>query len=383
MASAVFWGLTTSGFRPVWLRSASFADSVIGPVSLQSSGHGPWEANDGLDRSRYASVLYRWAEPRKGLPNVQVCDSTFVSKEWELFGNNVYALSDQLSDALWVNPPAAAERTENKLVQLHEAARCGLRHPATLVSNDPERIRRFIRRNGRTVYKPFKPHTWENGERGDLFHTATTLLDPAMKLDDEVLRICPGIYQAYVDKSSDLRITVIGDRFFPVRISSRAKREFVDWRSHWRDEDFVSSPCKLPATYEDQLSALMKRLNIVYGAIDLAVDQQGELYFLEVNQVGQFLFVESWLDSMPLLQAMCAMLAEGRTDYSLSTCPNVHYKDYLTSDEHQRWKETELPGITEDTSWRSREGRTPGAESSEPPVGSAQLVRRKESNCGI
>ena len=43
----------------------------------------------------------------------------------------------------WVSDPEATRRAENKLVQLEAARACGLRTPRTLVSQDPDTIRRF------------------------------------------------------------------------------------------------------------------------------------------------------------------------------------------------------------------------------------------------
>jgi hypothetical protein len=75
-------------------------------------------------------------------------------------------------------------------------------------------------------------------------------------------------------------------------------------------------------------------LNLCYGAIDLVEDLDGNFWFLEVNQVGQFLFVEQLLPQLTLLQSLCAMLVEGRSDYDPDTCRGVSLAAFRDSGEH-------------------------------------------------
>ncbi|WP_148273345.1 hypothetical protein [Stigmatella aurantiaca] len=54
---------------------------------------------------------------------------------------------------------------------------------------------------------------------------------------------------------------------------------------------------------------------------DRVVDSAGGVHFLEVNQGRQFLFLEEWVDTLPLLKAMCALLAQGRAHCSHGALP--------------------------------------------------------------
>lgn len=59
----------------------------------------------------------------------------------------------------WVNHPQAVRRAESKILQLSEARRCGLSIPRTIISNNPERARRFSESlNGRVVVKAQSAH---------------------------------------------------------------------------------------------------------------------------------------------------------------------------------------------------------------------------------
>jgi hypothetical protein len=98
----------------------------------------------------------------------------------------------------------------------------------------------------------------------------------------------------------------------------------------------------LPAHMENKLRALMHKLGLAYGCIDLVVDPDGGIYFLEVNQAGQFLFVEEALPSMPLLAAMTAMLGTGRRDYALSGSESPRFVDYMRTDDYQAMVERQI-----------------------------------------
>lgn len=334
-AAAVRWALRADGIDALW--SGSLADPALAPMSLHCDSERGLRMDGALDAAGIGAVWYRRPRDPEQFPRAHPGDAPFLRGEWGRFLRNVHALADEGGARLWVNRPAAAATAENKLVQLRAAHRCGLRFPATLVSHDPAEIRRFVRAHGRVVYKPFLTHTWQDAESGRMFSTYARIVEPAMLEDDASLLQCPGIYQAYVDKRCDLRVTAIGERFFAARLRSQHSDGFVDWRVRQAVQGLQAEPGELSAADEGKLRALMRELGLAFGCIDLAVDGDGQAHFLEVNQAGQFLFVEHLVPQLPLLRAMSAMLAQGRPDYSLDAAAPAAYADYLASEEHARW----------------------------------------------
>jgi hypothetical protein len=356
-ASAVRWGLRESGRDATWVTSP--ADGALAPISLHTDGESEWRATGWLDPEPVSAVWFRRAHNPEQFPAANSADTGFLRTEWARFLRNLYGLTDELSDRLWVNRPRSAVAAENKLVQLRAARRAGLRFPPTLVSHDPDAIRRFADRHGRVVYKPFLPHTWKDAASGRMFSTFARILEPAMLADDDSLSLCPGIYQAYVDKQRDVRVVAIGERFFTADLGSHSGQAFVDWRAHTYSPELRAEVGALPGGYQMRLEALLGELGLVFGCVDLVIDRAGEAHFLEVNQAGQFLFLEEMVrGALPLLRAMVALLGEGRADYSLDAVADVSYEAYCASEYHRAWRETvrgDLEAASRGGAWLSVE----------------------------
>ncbi|GAB3025681.1 hypothetical protein GCM10027285_04540 [Oleiagrimonas citrea] len=303
-------------------------------ISIHADGGGMrWWSDACPDAPR--SIWFR----RPAAPEPEPCmesDREFLTVQWKFFQKNLFDLGTKVLDTLWINDPVAAYAAESKLVQLQAAAELDIPFPDMVVTNHAEDVARLIQRWGRVIYKTFYPHSWLSRSKGKLYDLGVTLLDADSELPEASIAMCPGIFQRYIDKTEDIRVTVIGDRIFAVRVLKQSGAAYLDWRQQVLADETRMETVQLPAAWEERIRRLMKKLGIVVGCADLVVDQQGDMYFLEVNQAGQFLFVEEKLPEVPLLRAMTAMLMQGRCDYSLDACDPVHFGDFKRSDEHQR-----------------------------------------------
>lgn len=217
-------------------------------------------------------------------------------------------------DAFWVNPMVARNRATSKPLQLHEAARAGLRIPPTLCSNDPDRIRRFLEAYpGETIFKTFAPAQWKTAEGVAMGFTNTVTEDDLP--DDEILRLCPGIFQRRVAKNHELRVTYMGHHAVVARLlSQKSDGGRVDYRAAFAGIEI--EPAVLPDPVDRACRALMERLGLVFGCFDLIVTPEGEHVFIEVNEMGQFLWIEQLCPDLLTLEPFCAFLLSGRSDFT-------------------------------------------------------------------
>lgn len=65
----------------------------------------------------------------------------------------------------------------------------------------------------------------------------------------------------------------------------------IDFRKNY--DHIRSIPFALPLDIEEKIKLLMSKLSLDYGAIDLILDQNDSLYFLEVNPYGQLEMVSA------------------------------------------------------------------------------------------
>jgi hypothetical protein len=255
-------------------------------------------ARDGgppLDLRTLRSVWWRRPQPPapSGIGDLGV--RAFTLNEWDEAVHGLW----QLLDTRWVNDPVRDQVAARKALQLAVAADVGLAVPATLVTSDPDRARAFIdSRNGtQTIFKTFSctHEIWRE----------TRLVRPdELPLLDSV-RLAPVIFQEYVPADVDLRITVVGKRVFAAAIHSQETDYPTDFRMSLGQAEVEA--VDLPRDVEERLLALMARLGLAYGAVDMRHTPEGEHVFLEVNTAGEFLFVEE-RTGQPIARALAELL---------------------------------------------------------------------------
>lgn len=232
----------------------------------------------------------------------------------------------------WLNGYAQAQAAQNKLLQLHLAQASGFAIPATLMSNDPAQIREFCRQHGgEIIIKPFKPKKWQqaNGIR----ILPTTLIHSRDLQDDAPLQLCPAIYQNYVPKQFELRVLVLGEQLIALKLDSQAQAHSrIDWRTDADHGTMHAEPYVLDQRTATLIRRFMHNIQLRMGSIDLIMTPAGEIVFLEVNQQGQFLFLEDMCPQLPVLAAVCQFLTDAA---GLSIKPAwPSYADYQASDDH-------------------------------------------------
>ncbi len=263
-----------------------------------------------LEDFRFDTVWHR--RPTLGLDQEKLhpADREFAFRECGIFRRSLFGLI--APNAFWVNPPEAAARASRKPLQHQVAHEVGMATPDTAYTNDPDVIRTFLaRRGGQAVYKPLHGISWSDGET--CWTPYTNILTEQALVADHLLRAAPGIYQELLPKAYELRVTVLGDHVFGARIfSQETQTGRLDWRRSYHE--LRIEPFSLPPDLAQHCRALLHGLGLVFGCIDFVVTPDGRSVFLEVNESGQFLFVERYA-GIPLLDAFAELLLQGRSDF--------------------------------------------------------------------
>jgi hypothetical protein len=233
------------------------------------------------------------------------------------------SLRSMLRESFWINPYDAARNADHKPKQLQLALRNGLKIPETLVSNRPEAIRSFIDRHPSVIHKPLIGSAWEENDKTLSTYTARVRADDLPS--DELLRAGPGIFQAQVQKKFEVRAQFFGASYFALKIDpSRIEYGEMDWRLH-QNGSMTDGHVALPDSVYEACLKQLRSLGLVAGAFDFIVTPEDEWVYLEVNEAGQFIFVEQWCEELTVFDALC--------DFMESADPSFKYR--AKSDPHR------------------------------------------------
>lgn len=244
-------------------------------------------ASDGrtINFDSIGSIWWQWDKPAGFPAEINAAELLFAEREAELAVNAL----PTIGKFTWINHPTCERLANSKPAQLFTARRVGLEIPPTVITNDPEEVRQFITTARRqVVYKSLSPP--RNLAPDKALFTGLVTDETLANLD--LIRITPGIFQERIEKSYELRITVIGTRIFAVKIDSQSLAATqLDWRhaQHEVPYQVVTLPNEITA----KINGFMKSLGLVYGAFDFIVTPDGRHVFLEVNPGGAYMWVEA------------------------------------------------------------------------------------------
>jgi hypothetical protein len=207
-----------------------------------------------------------------------------------------------------VNRYSASCLVRNKGVQLHLAGASGLKIPATLMSNSPAAARDFFDRfPDNAICKAFAAHIWQQQGSEELAVTETFCLRrEQLPADDEVFTYAPAIYQQMVVKQFDVRVVMMGERVYSFAL--RTPENSLDWRYDAATQKLSVEIVRTPVDVEAGLRLFAQKTGACFGVMDFAVDRNGEWWFLEINEQGQFLWLDQFNPQSGLLQKFCAFL---------------------------------------------------------------------------
>ena len=183
-----------------------------------------------------------------------------------------------------MNPLGAETSANRKPHQLFCAQQVGLRVPQTLISNDAGEIEAFYERcAGQLVFKTMSGTQFQFTETRRFEREHLSLLGSAA--------YAPTMFQELVPPRSHLRVTAVRDQLFVVELRTSNPAAALDWRLDGTYCDSLQ-PRELPAELTTKILALRSMLGLHYAAMDFIERDDGEIFFLESNPGGQFLFAE-------------------------------------------------------------------------------------------
>jgi glutathione synthase/RimK-type ligase-like ATP-grasp enzyme len=250
------------------------------------------------------SIWYRRPVPPQANPIITDQENrSFIVDESQVALDGVW----KTIECFWVSHPDNIRIAENKLYQLKIAQQVGFNIYPTIVTNYPDDALSFYQSQSvDIVYKPIRHGRLDRGEQIGLVFTSRVETEHAAAF--QKIELAPVLFQKYVHKSVELRVTVIGDQVFAVKIFSQKHQDAMDdWRKA-NPDDLPHESCDLPETIKSQCVRLLRALGLQFGAIDLILTPKGEFIFLEINPNGQWAWLQQLCPEIPLRESLADLL---------------------------------------------------------------------------
>jgi glutathione synthase/RimK-type ligase-like ATP-grasp enzyme len=238
-------------------------------------------------------------------------ERAFAKKELGELLEQLYLLAPR---AQWVSRPQAIRNAGHKYPQLGKAKEFGFEVPRTAMTNSLELARSFIASCAqgavyKTLYRPAMMLDYDADE-----DDPGTLIIPTTRLTEKdylrlnSLPLTGGIFQEYIEKEYELRVTVMGSTVFAARIDSQTNPDEVG-RTDWRMGQNIAMSYSLPDAVAEKCRTIVKEYGLAFGAIDLIKTPDGRYVFLELNPNGQWAWLEE-LTGDPYIETFVKLLSK-------------------------------------------------------------------------
>src|SRR5262249_18132303 len=208
---------------------------------------------------------------------------------------------------LWVNHPGREADACYKPAQVVMAPGWGFRVPDTIVTNEPAGIRQFAARHpGGVVVKTLGAVAVLESGGVTVAHTHRLTAEDLGDLSG--VDVTAHLFQTWVDKAYEVRVTAVGERLFAVAIDAGSDSAREDWRNDF--EALTYRVVDVPGPVASAVAAYLGGFGLSFAAFDFAVTAEGEWVFFEANPGGQY----GWLQAatgLPIGAAVADLLEKG------------------------------------------------------------------------
>lgn len=168
----------------------------------------------------------------------------------------------------------------NKLEQLYIANKIGLKIPNTILTSS---LNKFSLEYP-IITKPLSNcFTIQLNDKH--YSTYTSRVDVGKKNKD----FSVSLFQKEIIKELELRVLYIDQKCYTVSIITKSMQEScVDYRNYNYSKPYRFAYYTLPTEITKKICSLMNHFNLKIGSLDFILDENGEYYFLEINQSGQY-----------------------------------------------------------------------------------------------
>jgi len=241
----------------------------------------------------------------------------------------LYSLYEHMDAAFYcINKFHAIIRSRNKYNQLRAALASGIKIPKTVIGKEKnalrylasEGVREAIKKASRQIVIQKEGKPWS-------FFTKRAECNMAREESEAPLSTLSLIAQEYIKPKYEIRCLVLGCHIQATKISTLCRS--YDDINEVQDVDKEYESLVLSEQFHDKIHHLMKTMGLEIGCVDFIVDDNDDIYFLEINEAGQFLFVERCNSDIACLDSVCRFLCEkAGADKETLDMSTLHYQNF-------------------------------------------------------
>ena len=179
----------------------------------------------------------------------------------------------------------------NKLIELYNAKLVGLNVPTTFITSRKKDVEQCLRSGQKLISKSAYNALGigYNHQHYTMF-TSEIIQSDINMLPDVFF---PSLVQEKLEKDYEVRIFYFLGQFFCMAIISQDNPQTkIDFRKYDIKKPNRFVPCEIDSVTKTKIKEFMNNMNLNIGSLDFVKTISGELFFLEVNYMGQFGMVD-------------------------------------------------------------------------------------------
>lgn len=214
---------------------------------------------------------------------------------------------------------------KNKYFQLVHAKRLGFRIPGTYYICNKNLLNTLKNKNSgqNWLIKPATELVFEDENKILRYGSASVLM---CDIQDEI--DIPLLVQNKIIIKKEIKCVYINRQIFAVEISVSYDYEDLNDVPY---ADRTYKAIEVPSDIKEKCISLCEQLGLVLVTIDFIINQEGEWVFIEMNENGQFLFVEELCPELPILHTTVKFFLKNiDIEKYLSIQKQLAFEDYRT-----------------------------------------------------
>jgi len=273
---------------------------------------------------RFDDVTSIWfRRPNRYIAHPSITDAEVRAVVEQDCGEFLNAFWDSMNCLMLPGSPSAMKIAQRKPTHMARAKALGFDIAPTVFTNDPQEFLDLYReQEGRLIHKITANLTLQE-RMGTEFSRLTCGVTRRDVMHAESVSLAPIVFQAYVPKRLELRVTVVGHRVFTAEIHSQeSNRTHFDWRRY----DLGATPHlphELPRDIADRCVQLVTQFGLTYGTIDLILTPDDRYVFLELNSAGEYGWIEQ-VTGLPISDAVADFLMSPMRAHALPVAELAH-----------------------------------------------------------